>query len=324
LTAPGADLLEQLADGRWHAGPALAAACGITLAGARRRIARLRESGWPIDARRGTGYRLEPGVRPLAREPIERGLAGSAARVTGLEVLTETASTSSRLAGQAVPDDGAALVCIAEHQTAGRGRRGRPWVAPAGGAVMFSLARAFERPARELWPLSFAAGVAVAEVLGAVGVHGVGLKWPNDVEVAGAKLAGILVEAETAGPRYSRAVIGIGLNHDLGAHAGRVGRPVTDLRRAVGESPDRSWLAGRLIARVLEELDLLERGGEDRVLERWQALDVLAGRRVRVDSGAGVIEGLAQGIDADGALRVRTDSGSRRFLAAEVSVRAAA
>lgn len=317
------DVLRHLGDGGVHSGAELAAACGVTRAAISRRMARLRRAGWPIEARRGVGYRLPPGVRPLDAARIEAGLAGVRARVAGLDVRAETGSTSTLLARRAVPADGRALLCIADHQTAGRGRHNRPWVAPAGGSLTFSLARRFALAPAALLPLSLVAGVAVAEVLRDAGLAAVALKWPNDVQAGGAKLGGILAEVsgEAGGP--ARATIGVGLNCDLGASADALDQAVTDLRRELGTAPERSALAGELMARLVECLDELERAGAAGALARWARLDALAGRPVRVDAPGGPVEGVAAGIDDSGALRVRTADGMRRFVCGEATLRPA-
>jgi BirA family biotin operon repressor/biotin-[acetyl-CoA-carboxylase] ligase len=127
-----------------------------------------------------------------------------------------------------------ALIC-AEWQSQGRGRRGRDWYAGLGGGLMFSFLWRSTRPAAQLSGLSLAVGVALVEGLREFGLAGARVKWPNDIQVAGAKLAGVLIElasdklaSDVLAP--STAVIGIGLNVSGGESLSqRVGQPVTDL-----------------------------------------------------------------------------------------------
>lgn len=313
-------ILERLAEGQACSGEGLAAECGMSRAAVAKHVRRLREAGWPIQARRGVGYRLAEGLRPLCQSAIEAALAPAAPRVASLEVRTAVESTNSYLAGQPVPSDGRARLCIAEYQTAGRGRRGRSWNASAGGGITFSLVRQFEQPPSGLLGLALVAGVAIAETLDAQGVPDLWLKWPNDLQIRGAKLGGILVElaGETAGP--TRAVVGVGINYDLAD--GPISAPAAaDIRHAAANPPDRSALAGTLMAGLIESCDRFSRVGLPPFLERWAACDALAGRDVRVDAPDGVVTGVASGLAPDGALRVRTAAGEQRFMSGDVSVR---
>ena len=151
------------------------------------------------------GYRLSQPVESLSRSRIEKNfLAHTRARVRKLEVLAEVESTNTRLfAVTDLPMD-RADVCIAEFQSAGRGRRGRSWTAPYGSGVCLSLSWQFPETPRQIGALSLATGVGVLRALREQGVGAIGLKWPNDILSGGSKLGGILIElrAETAGPAY--------------------------------------------------------------------------------------------------------------------------
>jgi BirA family biotin operon repressor/biotin-[acetyl-CoA-carboxylase] ligase len=227
------------------------------------------------------------------------------------------------LADATLADDGRARLCIAEHQRAGRGRRGRHWHASAGGSITFSLTRRFDQPPSGLLGLALVAGVAAASALAANGVADLALKWPNDIQIGDAKLGGILVElaGESSGP--TRAVVGLGVNYDL-TGVGETEVPnAVDLRRAVAYPVDRSQLAGALMASLVGAFDRFEQDGLEPFLARWRELDVLKGREVRLDAPGGAITGVAEGVDDEGALRLNTATGTRRFLSGDVSVRAA-
>jgi BirA family biotin operon repressor/biotin-[acetyl-CoA-carboxylase] ligase len=177
-------------------------------------------------------------------------------------------------------------------QTAGRGRQGRRWEAPAGSALLCSLVlREFDAL------LSLRAGLAVADVAG----EAARVKWPNDVQVDGRKVAGVLVEGR---PHEGWAVVGIGVNvsgaPDL-PDAAALGRD--DPEAVLGE------LLGALETRLAEP--------KEAALSALRARDALLGAEVRWDGG----EGVAAGIDADGGLRVTTDAGERVLSAGEVHLR---
>ena len=260
------------------------------------------------------------GSKALDRGALEAALGRVRDRIASLEVLSEVDSTSSHLARQAPSLDGRVRLCVAEVQTAGRGRRGRRWQAPPGTGITFSLMRVFPGSASELGPLALAAGVLVAETLRAHGVDGVGLKWPNDLVVDGAKLGGILVEVD--GGAVPRAIVGVGLNHDRGDAVPSVDQPVTDIRRAASVKLARARLAGAVMGALVEGLDRFAVCGFRPFQSAWGRLDALAGSAVRVVREDGAETGIARGVAADGGLRVETARGLRVFHSGEVSVRA--
>lgn len=213
-------------------------------------------------------------------------------------------------------------------QSHGRGRQGRPWRARPECALMFSIA--FEREVERAVALtgwSIAAGVAIADALRAQ-VPDIRLKWPNDLQRAGRKCGGILVEIRRGGPRMGieRVVVGTGLNllDDPGLSE-RAGQPATHLFDAVA-APDRTDLVFRLAGGLRAAWRLFAREGLSSARERWPELDALAGRPVRVtERGEWLFAGIAEGIDSDGRLRVRTDDGAiRPVQVGDVSVRESA
>ena len=226
-------------------------------------------------------------------------------------------STQDWALASPLPMRGAA-VFLADQQTAGRGRRGRSWQTDPGGALAFTVLRRFALPPMRLAPLGPAVGVAVARALHDVGASRVRLKWPNDLVVDDAKLAGLLIEA-----RGEAVAIGIGLNLDVAAVPG-VEQPWTDLHRAGVADVQRPRVLGAVLRRLLPALATFEREGFAAFVDDWARFDALAGRPVRVQAGERVQEGVAMGIDAGGGLRVRHADGERVHHAGEVSVRVAA
>ena len=321
-------LLERLQAGPVP-GDALAQACGLTRAAVWKRIEALRAAGVAIEARPGRGYALArpldlldaSGILAAVPEPLRGDIAA-------LDVAWSIDSTNSELLRQP-PAAGGVQVFLAERQSGGRGRRGRGWESPLAANLYLSLARRFDSGLARLGGLGLVAGLSMAEALHACGLEQVRLKWPNDLVVAAAdgtlcKLGGLLVEGggENAGP--VRAVVGIGVNvrmPDVAAQA--IDQPWTDLQALAGEgAPSRGRLAAEALARLLPALAQFDRQGLAPFLDRYAALDALAGRQVRVHGGDGVRSGVALGIAADGALRVRIDGVERAVHAGEVSVRA--
>jgi BirA family biotin operon repressor/biotin-[acetyl-CoA-carboxylase] ligase len=318
-------LLALLADGRPHSTVRLAAALGVSRAKLRAGIERLRALGIEIESPPRRGHHLSQPVELLDADLIRAALAPTVSeRLNSLEVLFEVDSTNTRLLGAAPPGLGRADVCLSELQHAGRGRRGRRWIAPFGSGLALSLAWSFRDAARAAPALSLAVGVAICRALTRIGAQGMRLKWPNDVWFEDRKVGGVLLErrAEAGGP--AQVVIGIGLNVLLSgaARAGleRTGVRVAAVADACAAPPSRNRLAGTLLDELLSMLASFEREGFAPLRTAWLALDALAGRPARVLAGTQSFAGTARGVDAEGALLLEGSGGLQRYVSGEVSL----
>ncbi|HEY6863597.1 MAG TPA: biotin--[acetyl-CoA-carboxylase] ligase [Burkholderiales bacterium] len=242
-----------------------------------------------------------------------------------VEVLDECASTSSVLLERAARGAAHGSVVACEHQSAGRGRRGNPWVSARGGSLAFSLLWRFGRPPAALPGLSLAVAVMVARALEREGVAGVRLKWPNDLLLGDGKLGGILVELSGDAAGASAAVIGVGLNVHLDAEArARIGQPAADLAQCAAPLPSRTGLLAALLESLAEGLSRFAREGFAPFRDEWQRRHAWQGRRVALaSSGRRVVEGEALGVAEDGALVLRSPDGVERFHSGELSLRPA-
>lgn len=321
-------MLAVLADGAAHSGSEIGARLGLTRAAVWKQVARLRGLGLEVEAPPGAGYRLAAPFEPLDRALIHAALPPTLrARMGSPALHWQLDSTSSELLQQANAGAADLACCLAEVQSAGRGRRGRDWRMPLGGGLALSLLKRFDRGMAALAGLSLVAGIAACEALTDAGVDAVGLKWPNDLVAADAKLGGILVElgGDALGPCH--AVVGIGLNVRLGDVAiAAIDQPCTDLARLSGAVPSRNALAARLLARLVPALERFDRDGFAPFAPAFDTLDVLRGRQVRVTRAGDArgADGIACGVDARGALRVRFADGERSIDSGELSVRARA
>lgn len=197
-------------------------------------------------------------------------------------------------------------VVVADRQTRGRGRRGHPWHSPAGGLWM-SLVLRPRTPPSALGPLGLAVAVAVAEAIEGLGVGGVALKWPNDVLVSGRKVAGILTEAAAEAGCVRHVIVGIGVNLNVARFPADLRDRATSLHRASGASVDRTAFAVALCRRLERWIDRFEAEGAEPVVGAW--LDRGRLGPVTIAAGTSTITGVAEGLDPEGALRVRRADG---------------
>jgi BirA family biotin operon repressor/biotin-[acetyl-CoA-carboxylase] ligase len=320
-------VFQRLDDREFRSGEALAAELQVTRAAVWKAVEQLRELGVALDAQTSKGYRLAPGVSALDIERIEARLPAAArARIEALQVEWTLESTNTRLLEALPPAAGSAAVMLAEHQTGGRGRRGRSWIAPPGGAICLSLAWQYADLPDDLSALSLIVGMAAVAALEHVGVTGVRLKWPNDLVTERGKLGGILIEmrAEAGGPVH--LVIGLGLNvlldDEVRAAVKAAGNVADDLHSSGRPVPDRNDIVAALLERLLPALEEFPRTGLTPHLADWSRCDALYDREVRIENLGEVTRGLARGIDTHGALLVETPGGVQRFISGEVTVRA--
>jgi BirA family biotin operon repressor/biotin-[acetyl-CoA-carboxylase] ligase len=266
----------------------------------------------------------EGGLELLDRERIWADLTEAArARLSRLEVYPVLDSTNACLLVQARAGCPGGAVCLAEQQTAGRGRQGRGWLTPFGASLALSLLWRFQARPEALSGLSLAAGIAVARAVESEGVREVGLKWPNDVLWRGRKLGGILLESGvTAGSAH--VVAGIGLNVALPREAAAViDQPWVDLREILGmERVSRNRLAASLIGELFGIFAEFGRGGFADLAAEWARFDQVTGRRVTLRLANTFVAGIARGVDATGALLLeRADGVIAPYIGGEISLR---
>lgn len=259
---------------------------------------------------------------PLHAAALDRALVRPGSMWTGVEVLATTPSTNSVLRDRAADPASTGLVVLAEHQTAGRGRLGRSWVAPPRSAITMSV---LVRPVGvevACWPwIPLLTGLALAAALRRTAEVEATLKWPNDVQIADKKVAGILVERVETSDLAPAAVIGMGVNVSLGAQELPVPE-ATSLLMAGAAMSDRAVLV-RAVLRALERLlTRWESTGGDAshgLLDSYVAACSTIGQQVQVDLPDGErLHGEATGIDATGRLLVETAAGQRAISSADL------
>lgn len=306
--------MQGLADGAWHSGEVLALALGVSRTAVWKHAGQLAEWGLELEREAGRGYRLSRPVSLLDADALRAALSPAcAAALRTLTVAPELGSTNAELLAVKDLPVGQFDMCLAEFQSAGRGRRGRVWQSPFASGLCLSLSWTFRELPAGLGALSLATGVAVREALAACQLaESVRLKWPNDLLQSGRKLGGILIElrAEAGGPAY--VVIGVGLNVDLPpvtrATVAATGLPVADLAESAASLgqplPSRTLLAAMLAQQLHAMLVQFSAAGFAPFRDAWADVDALLDQPVRLLEAAGERHGIARGIDSDGALRV--------------------
>jgi len=316
-------LLSLLADGEFHSGDDLGAALGVTRAAVWKQIQRLQEDkGLDIFSVKGKGYRLSSPMDLLDASKIKEGLSASAKRlVSDVQVFGSVTSTNDIAMKHAEAQGGAGYVCVAEQQTAGRGRRGRLWVSPYGTNIYLSLVWDFFNGAAALEGLSLAVGVAVANALKAKGVDGIELKWPNDVLVQGAKLGGILLEMTGDPSGHCKVVLGVGINTSVSKKDGAAIDQAWVDTSTLGVCIDRNEFISEVIGELVSMLALFSEHGFGYFRDQWLVLDAFKGKAVVVKAGKNDMTGIANGVDNTGALKLDRAGTIEAIKGGEVSLR---
>ena len=226
------------------------------------------------------------------------------------ETVDSTNAALSRLAKEGAPEG---TIVLADQQTAGRGRVGKPWFSPPGVNLHLSV---LLKPALALHDarfFTFIGSLAVADALEAYGAKAQ-VKWPNDVLVDDKKIAGVLTDVQVHGGRVEYAVLGIGVNlnidrPDMDRLYGEAAPGATSLREAVGRTADRNAFAARLLEFLEQRYFAFREHGKRPLLREWRHRSFL-GRRVTVREEDIHVEGIAMDLDEEGCLLVNLDDGS--------------
>jgi BirA family biotin operon repressor/biotin-[acetyl-CoA-carboxylase] ligase len=300
-------------------GPVLCDKLDVPRAELLKRIDSLRARGYQIEASGGRGYRLGQLPEGLGEAQIAP-LLQSAEIGRRIHSYAELDSTNDEAHRLAEADALHGEVVVAEEQTKGRGRKGRTWLAPKGKGLTLSVILRPALAAQRAPELTLVAAVAVCEAARELGAPA-RIKWPNDVESRGKKLAGLLTELRAEKDRIRHAVLGIGLNVSLEAEdlPEELRQRATSLLLETGERHPRPLVCATVLSHLEEWLDVHEAEGFEAIRERFRALSSTLGRRVRVEAEAESFEGVAVDLAPDGALLVKHGEGDlRRVVAADI------
>lgn len=284
-------------------------------------IGALREEGYEIESSPRLGYRLV--AVPDLLLPMEIG-ADLKSQLLGKKIYhqREVDSTNRVARELAAAGEAEGAVVLAESQTAGRGRLGRAWSSPAGGVWMSLLLRPNLVPYKAQL-ITLMAAVAAVEATQAVAGIQLGIKWPNDLMSNGKKVAGILTELSAEMERVNYLVLGLGINVNIAAEdfPADVRGVATSLLAETGSAISRVTWVREFLEIMDREYSRSQGEGFEDVLARWRQYSVTLGCQVEVRLGDRIIFGTALNIDEEGALLVKTELGTEKFLAGEVTLR---
>ena len=317
-------MLLALSDGNYHSGIELGNLVGVSRTAIWKQLQKLQElTGLEFESLKGRGYRLPGGIELLDKEAILAAVPAAARALVGaVELHSQIDSTNRQALSRAQAGAGNGYTILAEHQLAGKGRRGRSWISPFGANLYLSVIWGFENGAAALEGLSLTVGIAMARALIELGVRGVGLKWPNDIYWRGKKLGGILLEMVGDASGQCQVVIGVGINVDMPRSlAAAIEQPWCDLREVCGQPMSRNRVASAILSHLLPILQCFERDRFVAYRTEWAELDCVAGKPVVLHLGERELHGVAAGVGENGALAIETERGREWFHGGEVSLR---
>ena len=286
-------------------------------------IRQLEAEGYEIEAVRNRGYRLHDSADILNEAEIRAVLTSRwlGQNVKFFEEIDSTNNEVRRMAEQGAPEG---TLVVAENQTAGKGRRGRAWIVPAGIAIAMSIVLKPQELLPEHAPqLTLVAALAVARAIEQQTGLSVQIKWPNDIVIDGKKVCGILTEMSTQIDYINHIVVGIGINVHNEQFPEELSDRATSLYLSSG---GRRYSRAALVEAVCEQFEyfygiFMQTQDMSGLKEVYDDCLVNRGRTVRILDPKGEYEGVALGISPQGALEVNTADGRRLVDSGEVSVR---
>lgn len=308
-------LLQHLNDSEFVTGTVLGRRLGISRAAVHKHISNLKTSGLPIDCVRGRGYRLARGIVPLNAAGITDLLSkDTLAEMGDLHIVQSVGSTNDFLRRNCDGNRLHGAICLAEAQSAGRGRCGNDWIASPYRNLIMSLGWVYTSWPQGAAGLSVAVSMELIDALAKIGVRGLGIKWPNDIVHNGRKLGGILIDAYGESVGHCALIIGVGMNVELTESDGAlIDQPWTDLTSVADRRIDRNNLAASCITGLYTLLRRYDEVGFAPFRDRWRKMDVLGGHTVTVTfrDGGEQLTGRALGVDDAGGLIVCQQGGGK-------------
>jgi BirA family transcriptional regulator, biotin operon repressor / biotin---[acetyl-CoA-carboxylase] ligase len=212
-------------------------------------------------------------------------------------------------------------ISIAEFQKKGKGRQNRKWLSPFGAGISCSI---FKQLSKNFNPigLSLYLGIGIIDALEEMGFNGIKLKWPNDLYYKDKKLGGILVDIYQNSDSESVISLGIGINYSLPKNKDfnfdTNNSPADLYSIGLEHTPDRSKIAGYLLKRIIENLDSFSIGSMRNIEKRWNKIDNLHAKTIKIQIADKLIKGINRGISSDGELILEVDSKRIKFITGHI------
>ena len=312
-------LVDILSDAQLHSGEQLGDKLGMTRAAINKHIKTLRSWGLNIQTVTGKGYKLPHQMNLLSREIIKN-------QIDDANIIVEPViDSTNQYMLERIPNLKSGDTCIAEYQSAGRGRRGRQWISPFGCNLYLSMYWKLEQGPAAAIGLSLVVGIIIAETLNKLGPNKIKVKWPNDLYMNDKKLAGILVELTGKTGDAAHIIIGIGINIGMNKNNIENDKVINQSWASLTdevENVERNELSVNIIKTLRAALTLFESTGLQPFIERWFKLDNFLNRNVKLLIGNDIISGVERGINDQGALLLQKENGEIvPYIGGEISLR---
>lgn len=283
-------------------------------------IGRMRKSGYEIEAVPALGYRLLSSPDLLTHAEIAAGLK---TRYVGKSVhaFSTTDSTNTKAYELALHGAPEGTVVVAEGQKKGKGRLGRKWESPKGVNIYTSIVLRPRIAPSSASQTTLLAAVATARAIEKTAKVLPDIKWPNDLLVGGRKIAGILMELDSEADMVNFIVLGIGIdvNMDRDSLPPDVAKTATSLKEETGKVLGRVILIQELYRQIEKWYEVFRTDGFGPIITEWERLSIMGGKYVKVSFLKETREGVALGLDTDGALLLRLPTGKiERVVAGDV------
>ena len=303
-------------------GEVMAKKLNISRAAVWKRIVKLRNQGFVIDAQPKSGYRLLSSPDRLLPLMIKDGLKTI---LFGQEIYYFKETESTNKVAKKLANEGAeeGSIVIAEMQTGGRGRLNRKWVSPSNKNILMSvILRPMIRPA-QAFSLTMLTSLAIVRAIKLQTGIKAKIKWPNDIYIGIRKTGGILTEFNAEHDRINFAIIGIGLNVNFNPdNYPEIKNISTSLSKELCEEISRIKLLQLILQEIEKGYNIIKEGDFARIHAEWNSCSLITGKRVKIISFNAVEEGVAEYVDADGCLIIKDDSGNKKkILCGDVSLR---
>ena len=314
----------QTHDSEYLSGQDLSDVLKISRVAVWKHIKKIQTLGYKIESKQKLGYRLVDDTEKLLPWEIIRDLKTEniGKRVYYFEELDSTQNFAQQIAADKKENG---TIVIAEKQTSGRGRLDRKWTSPKGG-IWFSLIihPKFDVSSSTLIPILSAVALSksIKKILGVE----TEVKWPNDIILNGKKVAGILVDASVQANNIDYLILGIGINFDIDTKKleKRLSKTpnfygVNSLRGNNNKTPPKILLK-EFLFQFEKNLSSLDKGEKAKIVKEWTKNAAGIGRKITINTSSGKISGISQGIDTDGALKIKTKKKIERVLVGDVDL----